>query len=54
MTTLPNSPWATGTSARGKVAEFLDRLKSGQPAQTGGGRGRLIFALDATTSREPT
>jgi hypothetical protein len=54
MTTLPNSPWATGTSARGEVAEFRDRLKSAQPAQTGGWRGLLIFALDATASREPT
>jgi hypothetical protein len=49
MTTpaLPSdSPWA-----KGEVAEFLDRLKT---ARTGGGRGRLIFALDATASREPT
>jgi hypothetical protein len=45
----PGSPWA-----KGEVAEFLDRLKAKVPASTGGGRGRLIFALDATASREPT
>jgi hypothetical protein len=52
MTTLPDdphSPWA-----KGEVAEFLDRLKAKAPATTAGGRGRLIFALDATASREPT
>jgi hypothetical protein len=36
-----------------EVAEFLEKLKSA-PARAGGGRGRLIFALDATASREPT
>ena len=36
-----------------EVAEFLDQLKR-MPARPGGGRGRLIFALDATASREPT
>jgi hypothetical protein len=37
------------------VGEFLDKLRqrSAAPA-TPGGRGRLIFALDATASREPT
>ncbi|HEV7994737.1 MAG TPA: VWA domain-containing protein, partial [Stellaceae bacterium] len=36
-----------------EVADFLDQLKR-MPARPGGGRGRLIFALDATASREPT
>jgi hypothetical protein len=36
-----------------EVAEFLDKLKAA-PSPSGGGRGRLIFALDATASREPT
>jgi hypothetical protein len=36
-----------------EVEEFLDRLKKAPPAHPGG-RGRLIFALDATASREPT
>ena len=36
-----------------EIADFLDKLKAAPP-QSGGGRGRLIFALDATASREPT
>jgi len=35
------------------VGDFLDKLKAA-PSPSGGGRGRLIFALDATASREPT
>jgi hypothetical protein len=53
MTTLPSdrsSPWS-----KGEIAEFLDQLKARQPAPAASaGRGRLIFALDATASREPT
>jgi hypothetical protein len=38
-----------------EVAEFLEKLKPAPPAaHTAIGRGRLIFALDATASREPT
>jgi hypothetical protein len=37
-----------------EVADFLDKLKRAPATHTGGGRGRLIFALDATASREPT
>jgi hypothetical protein len=37
-----------------EVADFLDKLKQAPVAHTGGGRGRLIFALDATASREPS
>ncbi len=36
-----------------EVSEFLDKLRR-TPVQPGGGRGRLVFALDATASREPT
>src|SRR5271170_575071 len=36
-----------------EVAEFLEKLKRA-PARARGGRGRLIFALDATASREPS
>jgi hypothetical protein len=35
------------------IADFLDKLKAA-PVRPGAGRGRLIFALDATASREPT
>src|SRR5712664_2579370 len=36
-----------------EVEEFLERLKKAPPTHPGG-RGRLIFALDATASREPS
>src|SRR5437667_423042 len=42
------------TEARSaEVADFLDKLKKAPPAHPGG-RGRLIFALDATASRDTT
>src|SRR6478735_2200005 len=52
MTSLPsNRP----SPAKGEIAEFLDRLRAAQPATVDvNGRGRLIFALDATASRGPT
>jgi hypothetical protein len=36
-----------------EVADFLEKVKQA-PARSTTGRGRLIFALDATASREPT
>jgi hypothetical protein len=43
------------TEARSaEVEQFLEKLKKAPSAHPGGGRGRLIFALDATASREPT
>ena len=43
------------TEARSaEVEQFLENLKKAPPAHPGGGRGRLIFARDATASREPT
>jgi hypothetical protein len=52
MTTLPSDRHPPQT--KGEIAGFLDQLKSRQPAPPAFGRGRLIFALDATASREPT
>jgi hypothetical protein len=46
-TTAPTAP-----SAAGDVAAFLEKAKAAKPAP--GRRGRLIFALDATMSRQPT
>jgi hypothetical protein len=43
---------AKSTSA--EVAEFLDKLARAPTVRPAGGRGRLIFAMDATASREPT
>jgi hypothetical protein len=41
-------------SRSAEVEDFLKRVKEAPPVAPGGGRGRLIFALDATASREPT
>src|SRR5947208_4495171 len=41
-------------SRHAEVDEFLDQVKRMPAARPSGGRGRLIFALDATASREPT
>jgi hypothetical protein len=47
----------TGQDVAGKddVSSFLAKVRSMPPvASTGGGRGRLIFAMDATMSRQPS
>ena len=36
-----------------EVEAFLEKVRSA-PRPSGGGRGRLIFAMDATASRQPT
>jgi hypothetical protein len=46
------SPSAHGSSDA-EVAEFVRRMKNLAPAG-GTGRGRLVFAMDATMSRQPT
>ncbi|MBM3536527.1 MAG: VWA domain-containing protein [Alphaproteobacteria bacterium] len=48
MSKVPAKP----TSAA--VAAFLDKVKSTPALRTGGSAGRLMFAMDATASREPT
>lgn len=43
------------TSPRREIDAFLEKVKSIGPASAAeGGRGRLVFALDATMSRQPT
>jgi hypothetical protein len=42
-----------GTDGRAAVAAFLAEARA-RPPRPEGGRGRLIFALDATMSRQPT
>jgi hypothetical protein len=42
-----------GRPGDGDVAEFVRRMKELAP-RTGSGRGRLVFAMDATMSRQPT
>src|SRR5277367_4886410 len=48
-----NNDPATPSSAGADIAAFVDAAKK-VPAPGGSGRGRLIFALDATMSRQPT
>ena len=40
-------------SSRDEVDSFLEQIKSTPPATRGDARGRLLFAMDATASREP-
>ena len=42
------------TSARAEIDAFLAEARALQPSTEAGQRGRLIFALDATMSRQPT
>jgi hypothetical protein len=42
------------TSDDAEIADFLGRVKAMTPAAGTGRRGRLVFAMDATMSREPT
>ena len=41
-------------SSRGAVDDFLRKVAATPAVRPGEGRGRLIFAMDATASREPT
>jgi hypothetical protein len=41
-------------SSRRDIDAFLDQVRALGPAREAGQRGRLIFALDATMSRQPT
>ncbi|HEU5019571.1 MAG TPA: VWA domain-containing protein [Pseudolabrys sp.] len=52
MTKLSKTPAAT--SSRTDIDAFLEKVRALGPADTAGKRGRLIFALDATMSRQPT
>jgi hypothetical protein len=45
---------APAASASADIEQFLHRVKALGPAGEPGQRGRLIFALDATMSRQPT
>jgi hypothetical protein len=41
-------------SSGSEIDAFLRKMKAITPSQSGGARGRLIFAMDATMSRQPT
>jgi hypothetical protein len=49
---LPTKP--TGKAAKGEIADFLRQVAATPVSTRPGERGRLIFAMDATASREPT
>jgi hypothetical protein len=58
-TTPAPTPTGTGnkpatTSARAEIDAFIQRARTLAPPTEAGKRGRLIFALDATMSRQPT
>jgi len=54
MSNDPPKQTPATVSSRPEIDAFLERVKSLGPAATGGKRGRLVFALDATMSRQPT
>jgi hypothetical protein len=49
----PAARAGTAVSAASEVADFIAKAKS-MPAPNATGRGRLVFAMDATMSRQPT
>jgi hypothetical protein len=50
----PSQPFPAPVSSRPEIDAFIERVRSLEPSAAGGRRGRLIFALDATMSRQPT
>ncbi len=54
MSKNPSEQTPAPASARPEIDAFLQKVRSLGPAAAGGTRGRLIFALDATMSRQPT
>src|SRR5450631_2912295 len=54
MSKDPSQQTPAPVSSRPEIAAFIDRVRALGPAAAGGKRGRLIFALDATMSRQPT
>jgi len=52
--TKDRSQTPAAASSKPDITAFLDKVKALGPAVTAGKRGRLIFALDATMSRQPT
>jgi hypothetical protein len=54
MSKLTKDGTPAPASARPEIDAFLERVRALGPATDAGQRGRLIFALDATMSRQPT
>jgi hypothetical protein len=51
---VPSRPLTEKSSTRTEIDAFLADVGSRAAAATDGGRGRLLFAMDATMSRQPT
>ncbi len=54
MSKDPSQPFPAPASPRPEIDAFIERVRSLGPASASDKRGRLIFALDATMSRQPT
>jgi hypothetical protein len=52
--TSDSSQQPAAASSRADIDLFLNRVKSLSPVTPAGERGRMIFSLDATMSRQPT
>jgi hypothetical protein len=50
----PDRDIAEQSSSDNEVASFIESMKAAAPSAQTGVRGRLIFAMDATMSRQPT
>lgn len=50
----PITKRSSATSSSGDIAAFVNKAKQLAKSNTGNSRGRLLFALDATMSRQPT
>jgi hypothetical protein len=53
-TTTTSGPGTVATSGAADISAFLKTAAAVGPPKVPGERGRLVFALDATASREPT
>ncbi len=51
---MGNAKRLPAKSSAAKIASFLDKVARAPVVKPAGQRGRLIFALDATASRQPT
>ena len=51
---MPEREKALRQSSDQDVAEFLSAVARAPPRKSGAAKGRLLFAMDATASREPT
>ncbi len=54
MAKAGDSKVPTTRSSQAQVAAFLDKVRAMPTVLQAGTRGRLVFAMDATASREPT